>query len=601
MDISKAFKSAHSSQLASSYFNVAKTLQSKGQLDHAISLFQKVCEVDPAFPGSYFHLGCIYREMGAIDDAIYNFEKAIKLDPKFSGSYVNLGNIYRERGLLDDAIEYYQIALSIDPLHIVALNNLGHVLQDKGQFHDAILCYKKALLISPERADTHSSLGNAYFNLGKLDKSEDFFRNALKIKPDFLYAYSYLLLSINCNPRYDGRSICFEHIKFAMDFAEPLYPDSPAYTNTRTGTRRLRIGYLSPDFKKHPVSFFIEPVLISHNRESFDIFCYSDVEAEDEVSIRMKKYVHKWQKIAHMSDTEVYDLIKKDEIDILVDLAGHTLRNRMLLFARKPAPVQVNWVGYPATTGLSSMDYKIVDQYTDPVGLTEHLYTEQLIRFPECFLCYLPDKDTPAVGELPRLSTGYITFGSFNNFAKISPEVFHLWTKILNSIPTSHLILKGKGFSDKTLCSSCLNIFRKEGINPDRIELLPPIPLFREHLNLYNRIDIGLDTFPYNGTTTTCEAMWMGVPVVTLAGNTHCSRVGTSLLSNIGLKDLSAKTQDEYIELATNLAIDNDRLQFLRNNLREMMVKSALCNVNRFITNLENCYRQLWNNWCKVI
>ena len=301
-----------------------------------------------------------------------------------------------------------------------------------------------------------------------------------------------------------------------------------------------------------------------------------------------------------MSDEEVAELIRKDKIDILVDFAGHTANNRILLFARKPAPIQVSWIGYLATTGLSTIDYKIVDSYTDPPGKTEQFYTEKLIRLPESFLCYLPDKDSPEVGPLPALSTGHITFGSFNNFAKVTPEVFTLWARILNELPDSRLILKGKSFSDKTTCQYAINMFTERGISAERITLQSwdPSP---KHLESYNQVDIGLDTFPFNGATTTCEAIWMGVPVITLAGTAYHSRVGVSLLSNVGLPELIAKTHDEYIGIAVNLASDIEKLQLLRKSLRDRMSHSPLTDAKRFTANLEMCYHKMWENWCNSV
>jgi predicted O-linked N-acetylglucosamine transferase (SPINDLY family) len=255
-------------------------------------------------------------------------------------------------------------------------------------------------------------------------------------------------------------------------------------------------------------------------------------------------------------------------------------------------------LGYPNTTGLSTIDYRIVDYHTDPPGLTDPFYTEKLIRMPESFLCYLPDKNSPTVGELSAIKNSYVTFGSFNAFQKVSPQTIELWASILNALPDSCLILKAKSFIDNITCNSARELFTAQGISHDRVELIAMMPSFIEHLNLYKRVDIALDTFPYNGTTTTCEAMWMGLPVMTLAGNTHASRVGASLLSNVGLSELIARTPDEYIELTTNLAKDIDKLQFLRKNIRDMMAKSPLCDVNRFISNLEDCYRQIWRNWC---
>ena len=299
-----------------------------------------------------------------------------------------------------------------------------------------------------------------------------------------------------------------------------------------------------------------------------------------------------------MSDEKAAESIRNDGIDILVDLAGHTGNNRILLFVRKPAPVQVTWIGYLATTGLSSIDYRIADMYTDPPGMTEHFFTEKLLQLPESFVCYLPDKDSPNFSKLPALTAGHITFGSFNNFARISHEVISVWSKILQTVPNSRLILKAFNFYDSTTRQNIIDMFTQRGISSERIVLLP-WEKSPKHLESYNLVDIGLDTFPCNGGVTTCEAFWMGVPVITFAGTAYDSRVGISLLSNIGLPDLVAKTPDEYISIAVNLAKDLNRLQSLREKLRDMMSHSPLCDAKRFIDNLENAYRRIWENWCQ--
>jgi protein O-GlcNAc transferase len=582
-----------------SYFNLGKTLQQKGEFDDAITYYQKVIDLDPAFPGSYVNLGNIYQEKGLFDNAINCYQKAIELDPNFPGSYVNLGNIYQEKGLFDNAVNCYQKAISINPIHVTAFHNLGHVYQEKGLFSDAIAFYQKALQLNPLRADTYSSLGNVYFNQGNLDKAEECFRHALNLKPDSLYAYQHLLLLVNCNSRYDMQNIYCEHLNFAKQLAEPLYSTIIPFINERTPDRRLKIGYVSSDFRRHSVSFFIEPVLYTHNKKHFEIFCYSTYHKQDDVTLRLQGYADNWINIAGMSDEKAAELIREDKIDILIDLAGHTAYSRILLFARKPAPIQVTWIGYPATTGLATIDYKIVDKYTDPPGITEHFYTEELIRLNDCFLCYLPDSNSPTVAELPSVSTDHVTFGSFNHFAKISPEIISLWAKILKTIPNSHLVLKSKSLSDITVCSSLIAAFAQKNIAAERITLFSWMTSQREHLDLYNRIDIGLDTFPYNGATTTCEALWMGIPVITLEGTTPASRVGVSLMSNVGLPELIAKTQEEYIRIAVNLANDTKKLQKLRRELRNIMACSPLTNAKQFTVNLEHSYHKMWEKWCK--
>jgi len=583
------------------YYNLGNIFKAKGQPDEAIACYQKTIELNPNIAETYCNLGIVLQAKGRPDEAIACYQKTIELNPNIAETYCNLGNVLQAKGQPDEAIACYQKALQLKPDISLAYNNQGVALQWKGRFNEAITCYQKAIELNPNYADAYNNLGNVFTDIGQLNEAETYFKRALQINPDCSTAYSNLLFIMNYNSCHNPQDILSEHLLFAKKFAEPLYSAISPHTNERQPNKTLRIGYCSPDFRGHSVAYFIEPVLEAHNREHFEIFCYSLVPIQDEVTKRIKKYADQWRSIVGMSDENAAKLVRNDRIDILVDLAGHTGKNRMLLFARKPAPIQVSWIGYPATTGLSTMDYKIVDSYTDPLGMTDQFYTEKLIHIPGSFLCYQPHKESPDIGLLPALSEGYITFGSFNAFAKISSEVLSLWISILNATSNSHMIIKAKGLSDRKTCQSIMDIFMRNGIASERLELIPPNPSTVEHLNLYNRIDIGLDTFPYDGTTTTCEAMWMGVPVVTLAGKTHASRVGVSLLSNVGLKELIAKTPDGYIETAVNLAKDLKRLQSLRLSLRDMMKHSPLCDAKRFTADLEIYYHQIWETWCKSI
>ncbi|MBM4146918.1 MAG: tetratricopeptide repeat protein [Nitrospira sp.] len=618
---------------AGSYYNLGRILQDKGELDNAAECYYKTIESDPDFAGSYNDLGNILRKKEKLDEAVKCFRKAIERAPEFSGAYYNLaqvlsdlkqfdeaiscyqktlqtdptnahayynlGNVFYHKGNLNDAIYYYQKALSLKTNFFEAYNALGNTFSEAGRLKEAVESYTCSLQINPDFIDALCNLGKTLTDQGKLDYAESCYKLALENKQDFAVCYSNLLLVMLYNLRYDPKSIFLEHLNFAKLFEYPLCFTILPHTNDRMLRRRLKIGYISPDFKKHSVARFIEPVLMAHNRKYFEIFCYSLVSAEDEVTERLQGYADHWRTVTEMSDENTAELIRNDSIDILVDLAGHTSGNRLLVFARKPAPVQITWIGYPATTGLSAMDYKIVDSYTDPSGITEEFYTEKLLRMPESFLCYLPDRESPEVGTLPALTSGHITFGSFNNFAKVSPEVIELWTQILKTVSDSRLILKAKGFSDNPTRNYVFDIFAQKGIPAWQISLLPLEPSTRGHLNTYKHIDIGLDTFPYNGTTTTCEALWMGVPVITLAGNTHASRVGMSLLSNVGLPELVAGRPDEYVKIAVDLARDLNRLQSLRERLRDMMAHSPLTDAPRFVSNLENCYCTIWEKWCQ--
>lgn len=399
---------------------------------------------------------------------------------------------------------------------------------------------------------------------------------------------------------YDARDIFEKHRQFAKQFEAPLLTGRITHTNEKTLNRRLKVGYVSPDFRRHSVVYFIEGILNSHNRKHFEIFCYSLISYEDEVTARIKNAAEHWENVADMDYDHVAELIRKDGIDILVDLAGHMYKH-LLLFARKPAPVQITWIGYPATTGFRSIDYKIVDGYTDPPGMTEEFYSEKLLRMPDCFLCYTPETNSPEVSALPALTSGEVTFGSFNNFAKLTPAVVALWSKILKSVPESFLILKASNSTDWNISQKVKGMFAKHGIDSGQLELVPFTPSFTEHLKTYHDIDIGLDPFPYNGVTTTCEALWMGVPVISFAGNTHVSRAGCSLLSNIGLRECIADSEDEYIEIAVKLSGDLERLKALRKSLRDMMKHSPLCDAHRFTENLEASYVRIWEIWCTSV
>jgi protein O-GlcNAc transferase len=581
-------------------FNMGNEYKRQGKLDDAIDCYKKVIALTPKFAGAYHNLGNVLREKGRIDEAMACYRKAIELAPDVAVTYNNLGNVLQEKGQVDDSIEFYKKALQCDPDYMLTYLNLGIALGKKGQISRSIEYLRKALQYDPHSAIAYDSLGSAYLSQGEPNNAEDSYRRALQIDPRNSSVYSNLLFSLNYNPRYDAEAILKEHLQFANKFGEPSLSIISSYANERNPDRRLRIGYISPDFRRHAVAYFIEPVLNEHNHDHFEIFCYSNSLIQDEVTKRIQEHADQWHKVVGMSDEEVAELIRKEEIDILVDLAGHTAGNRILVFARKPAPIQVSWIGYLATTGLSTMDYKISDNYADPSGKTEQFYTEKLLRLPGSFLCYLPDKESPDVNPLPALSKGHTTFGSFNNFAKMNAEVFSLWAKILNELPDSDLILKAKSFHDVNTCQYAINMFGERGIAAERITLQPSDPA-PKYLQSYNLVDIGLDTFPFNGATTTCEAMWMGVPVITLAGTSYHSRSGVSALSNVGLTRLIANSPDEYISIAVNLSKDLRKLQSLREHLRGMMKDSPLCNAKGFTADLEKCYRSIWEEWCRSV
>ena len=581
-------------------YNLGVLLFNNQQYDEAIVNFKKALELNPNLINAYNYLGRAFNQKKQFNEAIAFFQKAIQINPTDPTAYINLGILLQNMNQHEKAIECFRAALRFIPNLYQAYDYLGLLLTMDDNIEEAVKCYQSSLVINPNSEMALANLGNLIARQGKLNEAVNYYQRALQINPNNCIAHEAFLCNLSYNAAYNEQTIFSEHFRWAKKFAEPLSSCIVPYNNERISSRKLRIGYVSADFKRHPVANFFEPILAAHNRNYFEVFCYSNVGLCDDISERIKHFTDQWRDISKASDYKAAEAIRKDSIDILIDLSGHTTGNRILLFARKPAPVQVTWIGYLPTTGLSTIDYKIVDNYTDPPGMTDRFYAEKLMRLPESFVCYLPDGQSPDVGPLPALTKGYITFGSFNNFQKVTPQVFELWAKILNSVPSSRLMMKSHIFSDNNTCQYATDMFVKRGIIGDRIILQSADPS-PKHLDSYNLVDIGLDTFPFNGLTTSCEALWMGVPVITLAGTCYASRAGVSVLSNLGLKELIAETPDEYISIAVNLARDLKRLKSLREHLRNIMTRSPLCDAKRFTANLEMCYRQIWETWCKAL
>ena len=429
---------------ADAFNNLGIVLKEKRQLDEAISYYRKALQVNPNCANFYFNLGAALQEKGHLDESITFYLKALQLNSGFAEAYNNLGSTLKSKKMIDEAIVNFKKALQLNPDFLYAHNNLGLCYQERGQLDDAIRCYEKALCINSNYADVYNNLGCVFKEMGQVHKAQGYFRQALERDPNNSSCYSNLLLSLNYITNHDALTIYNEHQKYSELHAEPLSSKIALHFNNPIPARLLKIGYISPDFRKQSVGFFIEPILASHNHHDFEIFCYYNFPVQDEMTERMKLYADKWRPIVGMTDEKVTELIRNDQIDILVDLTGHTGFNRLLVFACKPAPIQISWIGYPNTTGLSTIDYKIVDNYTDPLGMTDQFYTETLFRLPDTFLCYLPYKDSPEVSELPALSNGHLTFGSFNILTKLSPEVISSWSQILKRIPNSRLIIKRK-------------------------------------------------------------------------------------------------------------------------------------------------------------
>lgn len=580
--------------------NLANALSAVRRLDEAIAHYERALALLPGYAEACNNLGLALVARGHPSDAdraVACYEHALALNPNFAEAHYNLGNALWDQGKTDRATASLTRALELRPDYAEAHSNLGAVFCAFGMMDRAVIHCERALALRPDDALAHNNLANALWVHGRMDEAVLHYERALALQPDYAEAHSNLLMALNYSSG-DPQTVWDAHRDFAQQREAPLAGSRCAPDNDRSADRRLRIGYVSSDLRRHSVAFFFEPVLAHHDRDRFEIFCYYNYANGDDLTERLQLRADHWRCISRIPDDLVARQIREDRIDILVDLNGHTGHNRLLVFARKPAPVQVTWLGYPNTSGLSAMDYRITDGFADPVGMTERFHSEKLVRMPECFSCYQPPPDAPEVSALPAREKGYVNFGSFNNLSKVTPDVMAVWAEILQAVPGSRLMLKNLNLCEQVVQQMVRDAFVRLGISPERLDILGPDKSPQVHLERYASIDIGLDPFPYNGATTTCEALWMGIPVVVLAGRTHAGRVGVSQLSNLGLTELIAQTSEGYVDTAVRLAGDLERLGRLREELRPRFMTSPLTNAPRFTRNLEQVFLAMWKDWC---
>jgi protein O-GlcNAc transferase len=545
------------------------------------------------------HRGIELAMQGEIAQAVVQFERALSLQPDCVDALNNLGNLHLNQGGAEQAVALFEKALSVRESYAEAHSNLGLALTRQGHLSRATVHFERALLLRPGDFEIRNNLGVTLLKQGRIERAVASFEQVLSQQPDHVVAHGNLAITLNYSAGRDPEAVSAVHRNFASKleprFAHAIKP----HPNLPVVDRRLAIGYVSSDLRQHSVAHFMEPVMAHHDHAQFAIICYFNSRQEDEVTARLRSHADHWRNIHGKPDDVVADQIRADGIDILLDLNGHMEFHRLPVFARKPAPIQATWLGYPNTTGLATMDYRLTDAFADPVGMTEHLHSEQLVRLPQCFSCYQAPRDAPEVSPLPAREKGYVTFGSFNNLAKITPEVMKTWARIVLALPGSHLHIKNSSLGDEVLREKVRAEFASMGLPPDCLELSGHDRSQKSHLANYGSVDIALDPFPYNGATTTCDALWMGVPVVTLAGRMHAGRVGVSQLSNLGLIELIGNTLEEYIAAAARLAGDLQSLGELRSRLRAAMIASPLMDAPRFTRNLEQIYRTVWTDWCR--
>jgi protein O-GlcNAc transferase len=558
------------------------------QNSQAIELIQQAIALSRDNAQYHGSLGLVFFGDGQIADAIAAYQRSLSLEPDSADIHYNLAIAYRADNQILEAMASYRAALAQRPRFPEAMNSLGHLLLKLGRVDEAASAYSAALAMKPEFVEARNNLGVTMKDMGRLDESIACLEIALDYQPDCAAVHSNLIYALHYHPKYDAEMILNAHREWEEKHAKPQAENT--YANDPSPDRRLKIGYVSPNFREHCQALFTVPLLSHHDHQAVEVFCYCDAALADTVSKELHGYADHWRDIHGVSDEKFAEMVRADRIDVLVDLTQHMANNRLPFFARHAAPVQVSWLGYPATTGLSAIDYRLTDPHLDPPG-SDEFYSEKSFRLPDSFWCYDPRATEPGVNELPAMKNGFVTFGCLNNFCKINNEVLRVWGDVLRAIPDSRLrLLAPPGGSRKEVLDGLK-------VDPQRVEFLEFRPR-SEYLKLYHRIDICLDTFPYNGHTTSLDSFWMGVPVVTLCGQTSVSRAGLSQLSNLNLRELVAHGPAEFVDIAVKLANDLPRLAEIRRSLRERMVASPLMNAARFAKNIENAYRTMWRQWC---
>lgn len=564
----------------------------RGDSMSAEAYCRQALELAPNLPTAHFNLGVALRTQKRYAEACQSFKRATELLDDYREALVALAHAYIALYDWPSAAQVLTRVLSTWPNDAALQGDLGTVYQAMGRFQEAVAAFETALKLNPRLGGALNSLGSTYMGLGDFERAEQYFRQCLAVDPADLRARSNLLMLLNYRPDVDAAVVRAEHFEYGR-IIQSQVPAMALPRLSRDPSKRLKLGYVSADFREHSVAAYIEPILKYHDRRFFEIYCYSYLPTPDATTLRLKDRADEWRDIDQLSDAEVTRRVCEDGIDILIDLMGHTGNNRLGIFAAKPAPVQMTYLGYPNTTGLSTIDYRITDRIADPEG-EDVYYSEKLLRLDGGFLCYQPDPCSPDVAPLPALNNGYMTFGSFNNYAKLNRRVLQLWADVLKYVPGSRLLLKCPALTDAHARDRISRDMRALGIGSERLELLGHTRTRAEHLGLYSRVDIALDTFPYNGTTTTCEALWMGVPVLSLAGQHHVGRVGASLLTAAGLAEWLADTPGAFLELAAARAADPAGLSGLRAVLRHQMAESSLCNAAGFVRRFEAALRDAW-------
>jgi protein O-GlcNAc transferase len=606
---------------AACHSNLGEAYRRLGRAEDAMNALVRAMSLGPTMAEPTYNFGLLLQQLGETEGAIACFERAAELKPGAPEIRRSLDEVRRRRDSRDragvaspklsarllvalaqtmsvqsrhqTAASLCRGAIELYPNLAAAHHGLGVALGELQQFDDAVASLRRALAIDPDSPDLLSNLGVLLGLTNQVDGAIDAFRRSLALRPS-PSVHSNLLFGLHFAPRYDAAAILSEARAFDQLYAQPLAAAIAPHLNDRRPERRLRVGYLSPNFRNHCQSLFLVPLLGHHDHQRFEIFCYSAVVNPDGLTQRLLASGDQWQTVVGMGDGQIADRIRTDQVDILVDLTMHMEQSMLGVFARKPAPLQVCWLAYPGTTGLFAMDYRVTDRFLDPPEHGRGAYAEEPIHLPDAFWCYDPLTQEPPVSPLPARASGRITFGCLNNFVKVHDGVLELWARVLREVRSSRMLLFAPPGETRR---RTIDTLAKEGIGPDRVEFVGRAPR-PQYLETYGRIDICLDTLPYNGHTTSLDAFWMGVPVVTLVGGTVVGRAGLCQAMNLGLPELVATTPEDYLRIAMGLTSDLDRLEGLRGGLRARMKASPLMDAPLFARNMEAAYREIWRRWC---
>ncbi len=579
---------------AASHFNLGNALNAQGHLEEAAASYRRALKIKSDYAEACCNMGIVLRELGRLDDAVANYRRALEIKPDYYRVYSNMGLALHDLGRFEEAATSCRFALEIKPDYTEALNNLGLVLKGLGKFEEAVNNFRRALEIKPVFAEAHFNMGNVQCELGQIDHAVASYLKALEIKPDYTDGYTNLLFTLNFSP-IGTTSYCLDYARrFGRSLAEKV---SERFSSWRCVARpqRLRVGLVSGDLRDHVVGHFLEGVLSHIDQNRIELIAYPTTPNQDNLTTRIRPCFSEWKSLVGKSDEAAARLIHADGVNVLLDISGHTAHNRLPVFSWKPAPVQASWLGYFATTGVPEMDYLLADEVGVPEDQRQQ-FTEAVWNLPDTRLCFTPPKVEIPVAALPALSNGSITFGCFQNLSKVGDDVLAAWGNIFAALPNARLRMQSRQLGESAQAELMLSRLERNGIAAARVEIHGWVSR-EDYLSAHAEIDMILDTFPYPGGTTTCEAMWMGVPTLTLAGDRLLARQGASLMTAAGLPVWVAQSRSEYISKAIAFAGDLPKLSILRAGLRQQVLASPVFDAKRFARNLEEALWGMWINY----